>query len=186
MLLILLALLALVLAVDFGSGLLHWAEDTFGSESTPLLGRWIVRANVQHHEDGAAFVRFSYWRSNWDLLLLGALGVVVARWFDRLTWQVWVLALVGGNSNQVHKWAHMPRRERPAPVRWLQSLHVLQTPAHHAGHHGGPRTTRYCVMTELLNPVLDGLGFWRGLERVLATPRNSPRRVDLWGERRAA
>ena len=183
---LLLEILAVLLVVDFASGLLHWAEDTYWTESTPVVGRWIVRPNVEHHEDGAAFVRLGYWRSNWDLLLLGGLVVALAWWLDRLTWHVWVFALVGGNANQLHKWGHTPRRDTPALVRWLQAVHVVQSPAHHAGHHGGERNTRYCVVTEILNPVLDGLGFWRALERLFASPRSAPRRTDLWGERRAA
>lgn len=125
------------------------------------------RPNVLHHEDGAAFVALSYWRSNWDLLALGAVIVGVAWGLDRLTWHVWVFALLGGHANQLHKWTHMPQRERPALVRVLQDAHVLQGARHHAGHHGGAKDTRYCVVTEVLNPVLDGVGFWRGLERVL-------------------
>ena len=170
---------AVVLLVDFVSGLVHWLEDTFWTERTPLVGRWIVRPNVLHHEDGSAFVARSYWASNWDLLALGAIVVAVAWWLDRLTWHVWLFALLGGNANQIHKWAHQPRRDTPTPVRLLQDLRILQRPSHHAGHHGGERNTHYCVVTEVMNPVLDRLGFWRGLERLVVPAGDAPRRADL-------
>jgi ubiquitin-conjugating enzyme E2 variant len=178
--LIALQVLGVVLLVDLVSGLVHWLEDTFWTERTPLVGRWLVQPNVLHHRDAAAFTRRTYRENNGDLLLVGALVVAVAWWLDRLTWHVWLFALLGGHANQFHRWAHLPRRATPALVRWLQSLHVLQGRAHHAGHHGGAMNARYCVITELLNPVLDGIGVWRGLERLLATPRNAPRRADLW------
>ena len=179
-------LVLVVLLADFVSGLVHWTEDTFWSERTPLLGRWIVRPNVLHHEDGAAFVRLSYLRSNWDLLAVGVVLVALAWGLDRLTWHVWVFAVIGGNANQLHKWAHRARRDVPRLVRVLQDAHVLRSPAHHAAHHGGEKNTRYCVVTELLNPVLDSLGFWRGLERLLVPARLAPRRADIVARRRAA
>ena len=47
------------------------------------------------------------------------------------------------------------------------------------GHHSGEKNTRYCVVTPFVNPVLDRLGFWRGLERVLVPLFGAPRREDL-------
>jgi hypothetical protein len=179
--LIALQVLAVVLLVDFVSGLVHWLEDTFWTERTPLIGRWLVQPNVLHHVDAAAFTRRTYLENNGDLLKVGALVVAVAWSLDLLTWHVWLFALLGGHANQFHRWAHLPRRKTPALVKRLQSLGVLQSAAHHAGHHGGAMNVRYCTLTDLLNPVLDRIGFWRALERVLATPRNSPRRADLWG-----
>lgn len=179
--LVLLQALAVLLLVDFVSGLGHWLEDTFWTERTRFVGRWLVQPNVLHHDDPTAFTRRAYLENNGDLLKFGALLLGVAWWLDRLTWHVWLFALVGGHANQIHRWAHLPRRCTPALVRRLQSLRVLQSPAHHAGHHGGARNDRYCVVTGLVNPLLDRVGFWRGLERLLATPRNAPRRIDLWG-----
>lgn len=45
-----------ILSVDLVSGLVHWIEDTFWMEETPVLGRWIVKPNfiiateVRSHE----------------------------------------------------------------------------------------------------------------------------------------
>ena len=36
---LLLEILAVLLVVDFASGLLHWAEDTYWTESTPVVDR---------------------------------------------------------------------------------------------------------------------------------------------------
>jgi len=182
---LLLCLVALLL-VDFVSGLGHWAEDTFWTADTPVLGRWLVAPNLQHHEEPAAFLGYSYWRSNGDLLLVGGAVLAVAAALGMLSAPVVLFALVGGNANQIHKWAHMPRRKVPLPVRWLQSARLLQSTRHHNRHHGGDKNTHYCTVTSLLNPVLDRLGFWRGLERLVATPANAPRRADLWGTAPAA
>ena len=158
MLTILLQALGVLLVLDLGSGLVHWAEDTFFAETTPLVGAWIVKPNQLHHE--------------------GAGCVVLAALAGRLTWHVWLFAAVGANANQLHKWAHAPRRDVPAAVRWLQRLGLLQSPAHHAAHHKGEKNSRYCVVTTLLNPLLDAAGFWRGLE-ACTVPLLGSRRADL-------
>ncbi|MFO0584644.1 MAG: fatty acid desaturase CarF family protein [Anaeromyxobacter sp.] len=167
---------ALVL-VDLVSGLVHWAEDTFWTEDTPVLGRWIVRPNVLHHQDGAAFVSKGWWASSWDLALAGAVIVGVAWWAGALTAPVWLFAVVGANANQLHKWTHVPASRVPGPVRWLMRARVLQDARHHGAHHRGEKNTAYCVVTPWVNPVLDRMGFWRALER--AVVRRAPRRADL-------
>jgi ubiquitin-conjugating enzyme E2 variant len=163
----------------------HWAEDTFWTADTPVIGPALVVPNVLHHERPSAFLEFSYWHSNGQLLKVAAAVVAGAALFGLLTLPVVLFALIGGHANQVHKWAHQPKRKVPRPVRVLQTLGVLQSVTHHNRHHGGARNTSYCTVTPLLNPLLDRLGFWRGLERALATPTNSSRRFDLWGERKA-
>ena len=169
---------ACLLAVDFLSGLVHWAEDTFGSESTPVLGRWIVAPNVEHHHDAAAFVRKGYWASNWDLVLVGVILLAssgVGGWLDP---GILLFALVGANANQIHKWCHAPRRA-PSVARALWWTGILQRPEHHGRHHTGDKNTAYCVVTPFVNPLLDRIGFWRGLERLVVPFTGAPRREDL-------
>lgn len=173
---------AALLAVDFISGLVHWAEDTFGTETTPIVGRWIVAPNVLHHHDANAFVRRGWFASNWDLGLAGLLLVGAAWWTRRLDAAIVAFALAGAFANQIHKWNHAPARA-PLPVKLLWAARLLQAPAHHAGHHRGAKNTRYCVVTPFVNPVLDALRFWRGLERVLVPVFGAPRREDLAGVR---
>ena len=49
----------------------------------------------------------------------------------------------------------------------LQRLYVLQTPRHHGRHHQGDKNTHYCVVTTFLNPLLEEVGFWRRLEKLV-------------------
>jgi hypothetical protein len=168
-----------LLFVDFVSGLVHWAEDTFGSVDTPIVGRWIVEPNVLHHLDGTAFLAKSWLASSWDLLAAGVGLVAAVWWADRLDWHVWLFAVVGTNANQLHKWNHSGRGRVPWPVRLLQLVRVLQTAPGHAAHHQGDKNTAYCVITPYVNPVLDGLGFWRGLEGLVVRRGWAPRRPDL-------
>ncbi len=35
-------IILVILAVDFGSGLLHWLEDSYGHPHWPITGEWIT------------------------------------------------------------------------------------------------------------------------------------------------
>ena len=172
---IVLELVAVWLLADFVSGVVHWAEDSYGTEATPVIGGWIVRPNLLHHRNGAAFVEKSWLASNWDLAAVGVIVVAIAALLDALTWHVVLFAVLGANANQVHKWNHMRQSRVPLPIRMLQRARLLQSSGHHLNHHRGTKDSHYCVLTEVLNPVLDGLGFWRALERVLAPVLGAPR-----------
>jgi ubiquitin-conjugating enzyme E2 variant len=114
---IVLELVAVWLLADFVSGVVHWAEDSYGTETTPVIGPWVVVPNVLHHRDPLAFVRKSWIASSWDLALVGVVVIAVAGIAGVLTWHVVLFALLGANGNQFHKWNHMRRSSVPAWVR---------------------------------------------------------------------
>lgn len=167
-----------ILAADFLSGFVHWFEDAYIREDTPLLGSWIGKPNTLHHHLPRRMTRNTWWQSNRELLLVAALLVAGAAALGRLTWQVWLFALVAGNANEVHKWSHRTRRENGRFISWLQDIRLLQTPQHHAIHHTNPKEVHYCPVTNVLNPVLDALHFWEGLEWLLAALTGLRRRPD--------
>jgi ubiquitin-conjugating enzyme E2 variant len=168
-------LIAVWLLVDFVSGVVHWAEDSYGRETTPVIGRWVIAPNVLHHRDASAFVRSSWFASSWDLAAAGAMIVAVAALAGVLTWHVALFALLGANANQIHKWNHMRHSSVPLAIRVLQRLHILQSSRHHSQHHRGAKNSHYCVITEVLNPLLDRMGWWRMLEKLLAPVLGLPR-----------
>src|SRR5687768_4216268 len=125
-------LILVILAADLISGLVHWAEDTFGTEKTPIAGKWIVTPNVVHHEDPLAFTKKSWLASSWDLLLVSVIGIIVAWLLGLLTWHMWLFCFIGTNANQLHKYTHMPKNKIPWVVSILQRIHVLQNARHHS------------------------------------------------------
>jgi ubiquitin-conjugating enzyme E2 variant len=179
----LLQIVLALLLVDFISGLVHWAEDTFGTEDTPIVGPWIVAPNVLHHHDASAFVSKGWLAGSWDLALVGVIVVAVATVTGHLGAAVVLFAIAGANANQIHKWNHLPN-QAPWFVRALWRVGLMQRPSHHARHHRGQKNSSYCVVTPFVNPVLDGLGFWRRLERIVVPITGAPRREDLRAIRR--
>lgn len=177
-LLILLQATGVILAADFVAGIIHWVEDAYIREDTPLVGCWIGRTNTLHHHLPRKMTQNTWWQSNWDLVAAMAALVGVTAVMGCLTWQVWLFAVVAANANEVHKWSHRTRRENGRVISCLQDLHLLQTPHHHAIHHTNPKDVRYCPITNVLNPVLDALHFWSGIEWLMARVFGLPRRPD--------
>jgi ubiquitin-conjugating enzyme E2 variant len=183
---VLLKLLFTVGLADFISGCVHWLEDTYARPGMPLVGK-IAEENLRHHARPREFLNKSWWESSSDLLLLGLLVVLGAQLMHRLDGWVLLFVLLTVNANQIHKWAHRGPKENPGFVTWLQQMRLVQTAREHARHHSGQRNSHYCVITNFLNPLLERVSFWRGLENLIAwiggvKPRNDA--AYLMGVRR--
>ncbi len=157
---------ACLFAVDLITGVLHWAEDTWTAPgSSKLLDAYIVRDNIEHHRTPGGIRGGEYWETNKVCITLAFSVTCLLVVCGVHAWQAYAIVVLASQSNQVHKWAHCANP--PLAVAWLQRAGILQSTAHHAEHHKRPYAVRYCTMTNYLNPVLDGIGFWRGLERVI-------------------
>jgi ubiquitin-conjugating enzyme E2 variant len=170
-------LLITVVMADFVSGLVHWLEDAYARPDMRLFGK-VARDNLEHHARPRAFLKKSWWESSWDILSLGLIGALLAGHYHVLTpWVITFVALVV-NANQIHKWAHSNRQETPRLIRALQRYRILQTPREHARHHSGERNTHYCAITNFVNPALELIGFWKGLEHLIKAATGVSRRND--------
>lgn len=149
------------LAADLLSGFWHWWEDRYADERWPLIGKWIAKPNQLHHDQPIAFLNQSYWSRNWTTIVPSA--VALALTFPN----PWSLVFVFvSQANEIHAWAH----SRGKVSRWIemfQETGFFQSPRHHAAHHVSPFATKYCVMSDWLNPILDRLQVWRGLEWIV-------------------
>ena len=155
-------LFCLMLA-DLLTGFGHWAEDTYGHLGMPeILRALVIRDNLIHHHKPATILNGSYWERNYISIMLAMVLTGVALLFRMHDWRVFLVLALGSQSNQVHMWGHMVRP--PWPVKALQRVGLLQSPRHHSMHHRSPYACRFCTYTSILNPVLDRVKFWRGLE----------------------
>ncbi|HCO23314.1 MAG: hypothetical protein CME31_27200 [Gimesia sp.] len=157
-----------ILFVDFLSGFFHWLEDSYGNENTPFFGKLVIQPNLEHHLHPMAFTHSSFLDRNSMTIVLAAIFLVGSYVLDVLT-PAWGLALsIGAVANEIHCFTHLQTKKVPLPIRILQKLRILQTQKHHvAGHHGTPFDDHYCVISNILNPILDKLMFWRFLEFIV-------------------
>lgn len=156
-------LLAGWLIADLLGGVTHWLEDRILTTDTPLIGG-IVAANRVHHVDPLAFTAKGFVERNLATVCM-AIGVSLVWLLLFGPSLIWLAASSGGAvSSVVHFLAH--GRSTSPLLRIMQDIGVVQSAAHHAGHHRPGAARRYCVLTALLNPVLDGIGLWGWLERL--------------------
>ena len=168
--LIVFQVVGLYLLLDFLTGVVHFWMDRYGREDMPLVGKAIIEINTWHHENPRRMTTRSYWylcKSGW--VGVGAMLVGVYLVTGTVSWQWWFIGILGANANIVHQWAHKFPNEKPALINWLQKIGVIQRPHDHAQHHTKPETRSYCTYTPWLNPILDRIGFWFGIERFFAT-----------------
>ena len=167
-----------VFTAEFAAGIVHWFEDAYVREDTPLIGKYVARPNIVHHHYPRYMTRHNWWQSSWDLCVLSALVVLIAWACGVLNWEVWLFAILAANANEFHKWAHRTKKENGPVITFLQKIGLLQSAQHHALHHTDPKNSHYCTLTNYLNPVLDGIRFWDGVEWALAMSVCPARRPD--------
>lgn len=175
---VLLQIVLVLASADFLAGIVHWLEDAYIREDTPLIGSTIGRANVIHHHLPRHMTRNTWWQSSWDLVTFSAILLLIAWKLGVLGWQTWLFAAVTANANEIHKWSHRTRRENGPVITFLQNIRLLQTPHHHAIHHTNPKNVHYCPVTNLLNPILDTIRLWDAAEWLLARTIGLHRRPD--------
>jgi plasmanylethanolamine desaturase len=166
------------LAADLLSGLVHWIFDTWGDESTPVLGPAFIAPFREHHRDPASITRHDFIETNGNtaipivpvltaacLIPLDTGTGVFASTFVMCT-SLGVLA-----TNQIHKWAHTEEVVRV--VRLLQRSHLILPVTHHRRHHAPPYASHYCITTGWMNPLLTALDVHRRVERAVRRPCDS-------------
>lgn len=171
---VLIALPLGVAAIDFITGVVHWACDRFGDATTPVFGPLLIKAFREHHLNPEEMVDHDWVETNGEPCVLTALALIVLTILAPhvesglaaagVTF-VWTMAVVGAWANEIHKWAHMS--QAPALARLLQRVGLALRPKEHACHHRPPHDSGYCISTGWMNPLLDRLGLWSRLERFL-------------------
>jgi len=164
--LILQAGLILVL-VDFVSGFVHWIEDSYFSETTPVIGPLVVAPNILHHRSPRHFIKGSFWFRNSTTILPCAMILAIGTVAGGFHWQLLLFCAALSLSNELHCWTHRSPQENGRLITFLHRRGWIQTPAHHAVHHTDPKNRAYCTLTNLLNPVLDRVELWRCFERLI-------------------
>ncbi|MEI9959889.1 MAG: fatty acid desaturase CarF family protein [Limisphaerales bacterium] len=176
--LVLAQIAATVFAAEFVAGLVHWFEDAYIRDHTPIVGKLIGRPNTVHHHYPRYMTRHNWWQTSWILLLPATALIIIAWCLGMLNWQIWLFAILAANANEFHKWEHRTRKENGRIISFLQDIKLLQSVKHHALHHTDPKNSHYCTITNVLNPALDYIRFWDRLEWFLVKTIGLRRQPD--------
>lgn len=156
-----------IILADIISGVVHWFEDTYGDPKWPVIGKPVIEPNIIHHDDPLKFTRAPLWKRSRAVIPLALAFLGVFWLLDWLNVFTVTAVIVGAMANETHRWAHLPPANVPRLVRMLQHVGLIQSAQHHWRHHRHGFNTHYCAITNIANPVLDGLHVFRFLEGVL-------------------
>jgi len=152
---------------DLISGLVHWAADTYGSETMPVFGGF-VRTFREHHVLPLKITQHDFVETNGDVFIFSSPVYFVLLLFveDPFALSTIFGVFLGSYTNsQIHKWAHLAKR--PLWVTALQRTRLFLSADHHSLHHRGAHKTHYCITTGWMNSLLDSVRFFRALEWLL-------------------
>lgn len=157
------------LLADFLSGAFHFIEDRIlsGTQKSKFL-QGVVNDNMIHHMTPSNIVRET-WIGNMSTTMpitlpIAVLFLVIQDW----TSLGFLTALFLTFGNLIHRFSHDPYIRDNLFITTMQSLYLFCPTRQHNEHHFKDRKVvarpdsrvRYCVMTGLLNPVLDSIRFW--------------------------
>ena len=178
-----------VLVADFCSGFVHWAADTWGSVSIPIIGKAFIRPFREHHVDPTAITRHDIIETNGDNCML-TLPALFSLFYRYLTLDqeaieasygtdcfIFSLAVFVTLTNQIHKWSHT-YFGLPLWVQKLQDWHIILPRKHHRIHHVSPHETYFCITTGWLNYPLELIKFWPCLECIIEKITGAKPRSD--------
>lgn len=170
-----LTILGAWLLADFLSGLVHWAQDKFLDVETAFnFTNDLKRDNDLHHVNPTAMLKLSFW-DNIKISANVAWPFSAVLFVAGAPTVLWLGVFFSAFGNGVHRFAHVHPMILPLPIRALQCVGLFCSFEEHSKHHYDAgrvilkqdATCRYCVMTSWLNPILDGLRFWKALEHLI-------------------
>lgn len=172
-----------LLLADFITGFVHWVEDCYGLPSWPLIGKSVIEPNMLHHKHPTWMITMGslFGRNIQPIASFIVISIVawfVCRLFElSIPWQFYATAAFASIGNEVHSWSHGGGRNIRI-VKFLQDAAIIITPYNHNHiHHRAPYDKGYCALTNIVNPILDGLKFWRALEWSIGLVGIKPKRM---------
>jgi hypothetical protein len=160
---------------DFLTGVVHWYEDRMLTDDSRFkFLREAAADNELHHNYPYALCRVSFWENiNTSAVITLPLSLIL--FLIDAPMILWLAVFFATFGNLIHRFAHERFVRVTKWIREVQRMGLFLSFRHHASHHylRGETLMRedasknYCAMTDWLNPILDGIKFWKLLEFIL-------------------
>lgn len=162
--------------IDFISGIGHWIIDQYLPEDQEFGGE----TNADHHKHPSKIAERDYFEVSKELYQFASilyLAVFLASYifgYNPINIFIVTFFVLGVNVNYFHKMSHMRPSDLNIVIRTLQYYNILLSRECHGHHHNIEKhkikngfDVSYCLISDLLNPVLDYINFWSFLESVV-------------------
>lgn len=151
----------------------------YGPWQIVFLLQAFIRPFREHYIDPLSILRHDFVEANADNFLMTLLPLIAICYIihhqspeDIQDWyHVYAFLFAFGVmlcfTNQFHKWAHTSQEKLPKVVVWLQKCHLILPPDHHRNHHLPPHEIYFCPCNGWCNYLLEAIGFWQKLEKLI-------------------
>ncbi len=160
-------ILLLWLLADFITGLVHWWQDAYGNPTWPIVGKYVVVPNLNHHKNPRGMLKDKYW-TRVGASVITAILLITIFWF--CGWHSWRMILCLAfttQGNHIHAMAHRTKKENGPVIMFLQKLGIFQNRKMHGWHHKAPYDTNFFILTDYLNPLFNKIRFFERLEKLV-------------------
>lgn len=152
------------LLADLITGLVHWWQDAYGNPTWPVLGKYVVAPNLNHHKNPRGMLKDNYW-DRVKASVVGAAILISIFWVCGWhSWRMIVCLVFTTQGNHIHFMAHRTNKENGRLIMFLQKLGLFQSRKMHGWHHRAPYDTNFFILTDFLNPVFNKIKFFERLE----------------------
>ncbi len=155
---IILKIFCLYLITDFITGFFHFLLDQYGRPDSKLFKNAVV-INLAHHANPRKITTRGYWELTKDSYRIGVVVLGFSLFFG-FYWELWFVIILGAQANIIHSLSHRKKSENNPVVIFLQKIKLFQSSAQHRLHHKNPFDTYFCIMSDILNPLLEKINFW--------------------------
>ncbi len=180
------AIIAGMILADLATGIIHWAGDTWGTPTWPIVGNALIRPFREHHTNQKAITQHDFIETNGTNSIFSLPFILLALWFhhtyqssvaNTLTLTFLSTAIFGFGTNQFHKWAHM--ENPPKFIELLQKSKIILPKNHHTIHHTTPFEHHYAITNGWTNSITKKIHFYRVLEWIITKTTGAiPRKSD--------
>lgn len=154
---------------DIGSGVYHWSMDNYGDKDTPIFGTQI-EAFQGHHELPWTITYRQFSNNIYKICQASApfslAGLLLLDNSFAILWMATAITFIN-MSQELHKWSHQGPSQTAEWINALQDKGIIITRKSHLAHHRPPFDGNYCIVSGHMNPLLDNIGFFRGLENIV-------------------
>jgi ubiquitin-conjugating enzyme E2 variant len=153
------------LLADFATGIFHFFVDVYGS----VRGRFMKKPAHflwLQHTAPYKMVAQLHWELTGGVYKIATVIFGVCVLFG-VPWELLLFLVCCANGNRMHRWSQQRKSEAAVLVRNVQRFKIIQNKEHHNQHHNGAFNKNYCVMTNVMNPILHRIRFWEFVIRNL-------------------
>ena len=162
---VILKIIFLLLLADFFTGVFHFMVDRYGRVDGPYMTH-SVNLLLAHHDHPRRILYQTYWELTGGVYKASFIIFPVSLIFG-FHWEILVFLLFSANGNIIHKWAPQTKANTQSFIKLLQKTRLIQSRSHHSRHHSGAFNHNFCVMTNVVNPILQWIHFWSLLTFIL-------------------